>query len=71
MNMQDVDKGLLKSVITEILFENPGYFKDLIKEILIENQVIISEEQSQRRKRLEEMINEDFNKYDEVFRSLA
>lgn len=71
MNSQNIDRESLKSVITEILLENPKYFKDIIREILLESQVIISEEQVERRKRLEEMINEDFDKYDEVFKSLA
>lgn len=71
MSIQDIDRRALKAVIAEILFENPKYFKELIKEILVENQVIITEEQANRRKRLESIINEDFDKYDEVFKSLA
>ena len=58
-------------MIAETLFENPKYFKEIITEILIENQIIINEEQATRRKRLEEMIEEDFDKYDVVFKSLA
>ena len=58
-------------MITETLLENTKYLKEIIKEILIENQIIINEEQANRRKRLEEMIEEDFDKYDVVFKSLA
>ena len=71
MKIQDIDRGALKAMIAEILFENPKYFKELIKEILVENQIVVSEEQADRRKRLEKMINEDFDKYDDVFKSLA
>jgi hypothetical protein len=71
MSIQDIDRSALKVVITEILLENPKYFKELIKELLVENQIIITEEQADRRKRLERMIDEDFDKYDEVFKSLA
>ena len=71
MSIQDKDRSALKVVIAEILLENPKYFKELIKELLVENQIIITEEQADRRKRLERMINKDFDKYDEVFKSLA
>jgi hypothetical protein len=71
MKLQDLDKGTLKAVMTELMFEHPAYFKALIKEILLENRVIVDDAQAERRKRLEQMINEDFDKYDEVFQSLA
>ena len=71
MNYKDIDRATLKSIIKEILKEDINIFKDIIKELLIENQVIASKEQAERRARLEQMINEDFDKYDEVFQSLA
>jgi hypothetical protein len=71
MNSHNVDKEALKFVVAEIIMENPKYFKEIIREILLENKIIVDEEQAERRKRLEKMINEDFDKYDEVFQSLA
>lgn len=66
-----VDRETIKEIVKEILLEDTRLFKDIIKEILIENQIIISEEQATRRERIEAMIEEDFKKYDSVFKDLA
>lgn len=71
MDLGKIDRTALKALIKEILKEDINLFKDVIKEILIENQVIVSKEQEERRKRLEKMIADDFDKYDEVFKALA
>jgi hypothetical protein len=71
MNIQEIDKAVLKSTIREILIEDTGIFKEIIREILIENQVIIDEAQSKRRQKIEALIDADFDKYDEVFKALA
>lgn len=67
----NVDKAMVKEVIREMFQEDRTLFKSIIKEILIENQVIISDEQAERHMRLEAIVEEDFQKYDEVFRALA
>ena len=71
MNIEKVDKEVLKSVITEVLIENPNYFKEILTEILSENSIIESNVKNERSFRLKEMIQEDFDKYGEVFKSLA
>ena len=71
MNIGKVDKEVLKSVITEVLIENPNYFKEILTEILSENSIIDSNVRNERSNRLKEMIQEDFDKYGEVFKSLA
>jgi len=71
MNIEKVDKEVLKSVITEVLIENPNYFKEILTEILSENSIIESNTKNERSSRLKEMIQEDFDKYGEVFKSLA
>lgn len=71
MNIENIEKETLKKVITEFLFENPAYFKKIIEEILLENNFNTPEEKTHKRKILEKMIDEDFEKYDEVFKSLA
>ncbi len=71
MDLEKVDKAILKAVIKEMLLEDISIFKGVIKEILAENQVIISKEQENRRKRLEMLIDEDFDNYDEVFKALV
>ncbi|MCR9103339.1 MAG: hypothetical protein NXI25_25550 [bacterium] len=71
MNIEKVDKEVLKSVITEVLIENPNYFKEILTEILSENSIIDSNVKNERSSRLKEMIQEDFDKYGAVFKSLA
>ena len=69
--MNQIDKAALKELVKEILVEDVWIFKDIIREVLLEHQIIVSEEQAKRRQRLEAMIEEDFDKYDSVFRDLA
>lgn len=71
MDVKNIDKSVLKSVIKEIILEDISLFKDVLKEILVENQIIVSNEQQERRERLEKLIDDDFKKYDEVFKALA
>jgi len=71
MGMEHIDKVALKTLIKEILKEDISLFKEVIREILAENQIITTAEQAERRKKLERLIDEDFDKYDEVFKALA
>ena len=71
MDIQNIDKSVLKTIIREIIKEDISLFKDTIKEILLENQIIVSTEQKERREKLEKLIDDDFKKYDEVFKALA
>ena len=48
MNIEKVDKEVLKSVITEVLIENPNYFKEILTEILSENSIIESNTKNER-----------------------
>ncbi len=71
MDLTNIDKSVLKSIIQEIIKEDPRLFKEIIKEILVENQVIAAEDPAERRKRLEDIIDRNFDKYDTVFKKLA
>ena len=71
MHRNDIDKAQLKSVIKEVLAEDPALFKSVLKEILADHQIIVSEDQRERRVRIEKLIDEHFDYYDEVFKSLA
>ena len=71
MDLGKLDRTTLKSILREILNEDINLFKEVIRELLIENQVIASKEQELRRQKLEMMINEDFDNYDDVFKALA
>jgi|AntRauTorckE5430_2_1112549.scaffolds.fasta_scaffold01361_11 hypothetical protein len=71
MNIQEIDKAILKSTIREILIEDSSIFKNIIREILIENKVIGEDAESKRRQQIEALIDADFDKYDDVFKALA
>jgi len=71
MGIENIDRDSLKLLIKEILKEDISLFKEAIKELLIENQIITSETNENRRKRLEKFIEQDFDKYDDVFKALA
>ena len=71
MEIKNLNRAELKAIVKEIMMEDMNLFKETIKEILIEHQVIVTEEQAKRREKLEKMINEDFDKYDEVFKALS
>ena len=67
MDVRKIDKEVLKSIIREIIKEDRGLFKEVFKEVLIENQVIVTKEQT----KIEQLIDTNFDKYDEVFKVLA
>ena len=71
MQHKDIDKSQLKSVIKEILIEDPSLFKSVVREILVDHQVIGPKAKAERRAKLERIIDEDFDRYDDVFKSLA
>jgi len=71
MTISNTDKEILKSALAELIQEQPSLFKEVIREILEENKIIVSDEQLERRKRLEAILEEDFSQYDDVFRALA
>ncbi|MBI5916862.1 MAG: hypothetical protein HY842_15925 [Bacteroidetes bacterium] len=69
--MQTIDREILKEVVLELLVEKRELFKEIIGEVLTENQVIVSTENADKRKNVETMIDEIFEKYDDVFKALA
>jgi hypothetical protein len=71
MDLGKIDRVTLKAIIRDILREDITLFKDVIKEVLIENQVIKVKKEENRTEKIEKMIEQDFDKYDEVFKTLA
>lgn len=67
-NLGKVDKTTLKAAIKEILLEDKTILKEVLQEIFVESRTETKEE---RLKRMEKLIDEDFDKYDEVFKALA
>jgi len=71
MDIEKIDKAVLKELIKEIIAEDASLFKEIIKELLIENEVIVADKQAARNKKIEGLIKEYFDKYDDVFKALA
>ena len=71
MDLKKVDRITLKSIVKEILKEDVTLFKEVIREILTENQIITSDKEEERRQRLIKMISDDFDKYEDTFKALA
>lgn len=65
------DRDLLKSIVLEVLREEPAMLKALVREVLIENNIVVSTEQAENRKEIEKLILEDFEEIGEVYKALA
>lgn len=61
---QVIDRESLLVALRDLVREDPNTFKSLIKEA---DENI----EKQKKERLEQIINEDFAEYDDVFRALA
>ncbi len=66
-----IDEKTFKKVLYELMVEQPDYFKNLLRQIINEKKEALSDEKTERRKRLEKIIDENFAEYDDVFRALA
>ncbi len=69
MSTLKVDKDVLKSVVKEVLVENPLILKNVLIEVFSE--INRYENEDTRLNKIKEMIEEDFNQYDDVFKALA
>jgi energy-converting hydrogenase A subunit M len=59
-----LDKENLKSYLKIMVENEPAFMYDLMEEIKIDLQAI-------RKKQIEEIVNEDFKEYHDVFKALA
>lgn len=72
MGQQNIDRNQLKSVLREILVEEPQIFAAVLAELKAEFAAgRVSQQDAERQARIVKMIEEDFNQYDEVFQALA
>lgn len=67
MNLGKINKTTLKSVIKEVLEENPSLLKEVIQELIQEHQANATLSHQE----IDQLIDEDFEKYEEVFKALA
>jgi hypothetical protein len=65
------DREMLKSVVLEVLREEPMLLKAVVTEVLKENNIVVSLEQAVRRKEIEALILEDFEEIGDVYKALA
>ena len=66
-----IDEKTFKKVLYELMIEQPDYFKNLLRQIINEKTQAVSDEKTERQKRLEKIIENNFAEYDDVFRALA
>ena len=59
-----IDKQLLRKSLIDLAATEPDFVRELISEIDIDLK-------KSKRQRLEEIINEDFKEYEDVFKALA
>lgn len=59
-----LDKSMIEKALKELAIQEPEYVSDLIKQLGEDLKIA-------RRKRLEEIVKEDFEEYGEVFKALA
>lgn len=67
---QIINQDDLKKAIQQLIVEEPEYFKNIIKEIVKEN-LQNPTDASERQQRIEKKIDEHFDRFDDVFKSLA
>ncbi len=58
-----IDKKILKEALRELFIEEPDYISELLTEV--------NAEQKSKKQRLLEIVKEDFEEYDSVFKALA
>ncbi len=71
MELNAIDKAQLKAVLRELITEDIYLFKAVIKEILIDEKIILPADKFSRSERVEKLIEDDFERFDDVFNALA
>lgn len=59
-----LDKSMIEKALKELAIQEPEYVNDLIKQLGEELKIA-------KKKRLEEIVKEDFEEYGEVFKALV
>ena len=61
----------LKTALRELAQEEPDFLLELLEKAAIDKQGISPNQKAERRKRIEALVKEDFEKYASVFKALA
>ncbi len=71
MDFAQLNRADKKKLLEQFLQEEPSLLKDVLLEILQEQDIMPSQEYLERQKKLEAIIEGTFDKYEEVFKRLA
>lgn len=77
MTVQNKDRNLIKQIVEELLVEKPSLLQPIVKEVIqgliqeAKDETVQEESEEDRKRRIEALIDEDFKKYDKVFKALA
>jgi hypothetical protein len=71
MDLNTLDRKSLKAIIREVMEEDISLFKRVIKEILIDEKILLPSEDSSREERVKQLIDNNFDQYEDVFKALA
>jgi formiminotetrahydrofolate cyclodeaminase len=69
--MTVIEKQQIKEVLLELITENKHFFKEIVKEIILEKINEIEQEEETRNQKIEAIIKKDFQRYKKVFEALA
>ncbi|MFK7809151.1 MAG: hypothetical protein AB8F74_15215 [Saprospiraceae bacterium] len=71
LDLENIDRKVLKNLIKEILTEDPELIKPLINEVLVENDLIHLPDSEPRTKRFEMKLDDDLESFGDVFKAIA
>lgn len=66
-----IERENLKTALRELAQEEPDFLLELLEKAAIDKQGMSPIQKAERRKRIEALVKEDFEKYGEVFKALA
>ena len=71
MEIKNLDKGILKEAIKEILLKEKKLLKEILKELLIEHNVILTSGQKIQAENETSTIPAPFNQFDDIIKALT
>jgi hypothetical protein len=68
---KNLDRASLKTLIVSLLKSDDELCVEVFHDITESNPELLKSNKTEKRKKLEQIIKEDFEEYDEVFKALA
>jgi hypothetical protein len=69
--MTVLEKKHIKDILWELMQENKPFFKEIVKEVILEKIAEVEQSDESRTQRIEAIIKKDFQRYKKVFEALA